>query len=147
MVFLQHLYVWVVWETFFADRREVGRLPPTAIQVGLDLGRHADSGGTKTGEGLWHVKQAGDWSACRWILRLCDCDGPSRCDRGRASRMPWCCVGKFRVVEGPSAGVVGESVALEYAQVGRSSSEGRRVMFLRGVLDDGAGTGTGQEIT
>ena len=59
--------------------------------------------------------------------------------------MPWCCVGEFRVVKGPSASAAGESVAMEYAQVGRSNSEGGRVMFLRGVLDDGAGTG--QEIT
>jgi hypothetical protein len=72
---------------------------------------------------------------------------PSRCDRGRALRVPWCCVSRFRVVAGSSAGVAGESVALEYAQVGRSSSEGRRVMFLRGVLGLDDGAAGGQEIT
>jgi hypothetical protein len=68
MVFLQHLHIWVVWETFFADRREVGRLPPAAVQVGLDLGRHAGSGGTMTGERLWHVKQAWELECrCVWV--------------------------------------------------------------------------------
>ena len=44
VVFLQHLHIWVIWETFFADRREVGRLPAAAIQVGLDLGWHGGRG-------------------------------------------------------------------------------------------------------
>jgi hypothetical protein len=40
MILLQHLDVWVVRQTFLADRREISSLPSAAIQILLDLGRH-----------------------------------------------------------------------------------------------------------
>jgi hypothetical protein len=40
VVLLQHLHVGVVGQAFLADRREISRLPPAAIQILLDLGRH-----------------------------------------------------------------------------------------------------------
>lgn len=61
MVFLQHLHVRVVGQAFFADRREVGRLPAATVQVGLDLGRHSDS----TGENI------GKWPRSVWLALEC----------------------------------------------------------------------------
>lgn len=42
MVFLEHLDIWIVRQTFFAYRREIGRLPAGSIQILLDLGRHVE---------------------------------------------------------------------------------------------------------
>jgi len=46
IVLLEHLYIRVVRQALFADGREIGRLPPATVQVGLDLGRH-DGGGMR----------------------------------------------------------------------------------------------------
>lgn len=40
IICLDHLNVWIVWETVFADRGEVGGLPTRAVEILLDLRRH-----------------------------------------------------------------------------------------------------------
>lgn len=55
MILLQHLHVRVVWQTLFANGREVGRFPAAAIQVGLDLGRHVGRGSAVTVEEMSSV--------------------------------------------------------------------------------------------
>lgn len=40
MILLEHLDVWVVGETCFADGGEIGRFPTRPVQVLLDLRRH-----------------------------------------------------------------------------------------------------------
>jgi hypothetical protein len=40
VVFLQHLHIRVIWQTFLADGRKVGSFPSTPVQILLNLRRH-----------------------------------------------------------------------------------------------------------
>lgn len=125
MVFLQHLHIRVVWQALLADGREVGRLPAATVQVGLDLGRH---GGR---EGVISVRERSNvWPALEYVwvgpapVQLC-CAFLLRCRR--------CCRGSRRVGRVKSGDKLdtrtvvskgaGKSAVLQYAEVGRSSSE------------------------
>ena len=43
MVFFQHLHVWILGQTIFANGRKVCRLPARAIQILFDLWRHDEA--------------------------------------------------------------------------------------------------------
>jgi hypothetical protein len=40
VIFLQHLHIRVIWQTFLADGRKVGSFPSTPVQILLNLRRH-----------------------------------------------------------------------------------------------------------
>lgn len=68
MILLQHLDIWVLWQTILTYRGEVCGFPAGAVEILLDLGWH---GGVVLRDG--EVKQCilqGDRIRCDWLLLM-----------------------------------------------------------------------------